>query len=538
MVRRALLAAAFLACFLLPAEGATPPLLRFPFWACSDGKGTISLFFLPPAGEWPAGGYRLERVSRGRATVLGGPLRPGQDARAMMEIAPGDADAIRALADGIERGTLSDDEKSRSISGLGRAAAADAVLGRALGVRYTDVPRVRGKVVYRLTALGADGGSGSVMESAEVDPGKPTPGPGRPARLRAEEHDDGVALFWTDPPAGPVAPVVGYRVDRGDGGRRAAALTPKPLRLERHLRQGEPEFLDGTAPAKKVTYRVRGVDVFGRLSAPAQAAIAIRKAGHATAAAGAQAPTTRPSPPAATAKASPAASSGIAAATPGPAGTSPETPAGKRRMPAPAPARDESPPAASGSAARPAPATTAASATEDGRGGSSSRVPVPPATLAAAATARMEARLSTPAPATVPAAAQTPAPGTPRAAVPAPENPEPVVWTAAKEEPTARQGGSPPRPLIVGIAGMADRVVVRFRPGEPEDLTEGFLVIRSESPTGPGATIGRPIPGGKREWEDTTVSAGQYFWYRLVAVDGRGNRSEPSAPKWVSTGSR
>lgn len=537
MARRALLAAAFLVCLHFPAGGAAPPLLRFPFWACSDGKGTISLFFLPPGGEWPAGGYRLERVSRGRATVLGGPLRPGQDARAMMEIDPGDADAIRALADGIERGTLSDDEKSRSISVLGRAAAADAVLGRALGVRYTDVPRVRGKVVYRLTALGAGGGAGSVMESAEVDPGKPTPGPGRPARLRAEERDDGVALFWTDPPAGPVAPVVGYRVDRGDGGRRTAALTPKPLRLERHLRQGEPEFLDGTAPAKKVTYRVRGVDVFGRLSAPSQAAIAVRKAGRATAATGAQAPPPRPAPPAATATAGPAPSSGIAAATSAPAAAA-EPPGGKRRTPAAAPARDESPPARSGSAARPAPATTAASATEDGRGGSSSRVPVPPTTLAAAATKRTEARLSTPAPATVRSAAQTPAPGAPRAAVPAPEKPEPVVWTATKEEPATRQAGSPPRPAIVGIAGMADRVVIRFRPGDPEDLTEGFLVIRSESPTGPGATIGRLIPGGKREWEDTTVSAGEYFWYRLVAVDGRGNRSEPSAPKWVSTGSR
>ncbi len=116
MVRRALFVAALAVLVFLPAEGVPPPVLRFPFWACSDGKGTISLFWLPVGGEWPAGGYRLERVSGGKATVLGGLFRPGQDARSMMEIDPGDADAIRSLADKIEGETLTDDERSRSIS--------------------------------------------------------------------------------------------------------------------------------------------------------------------------------------------------------------------------------------------------------------------------------------------------------------------------------------------------------------------------------------------------------------------------------------
>src|SRR5512146_1380267 len=173
IVRRAFLVAALLACVLLPAEGASPPVRRFPFWACSDGKGTVSLFWLPVAGEWPAGGYRLERVARGKATILGGPFRPGQDARAMMEVDAADAEAVRSLADGIERGTLSDDEKARSVSVLGRRAAADLAFGRALGVRYVDAPRARGKLLYRLTPLGADGAPGAAMESVEVDPAKP-----------------------------------------------------------------------------------------------------------------------------------------------------------------------------------------------------------------------------------------------------------------------------------------------------------------------------------------------------------------------------
>lgn len=356
----------------------------------------------------------------------------------MMEVDPGDADAIRSLADKIERGTLTDDERSRSTSVLGRAASADVLLGRALGVRYTDVPRVRGKLVYRLTALDADGSPGSAMESAEVDPAKPTPAPGRPAGLRAEEQAGGVALFWADPPASPVAPVVAYRVDRGVGGRRMAALNGKPLFLDRHLRRGKPEFLDGGAPAKKLTYEVRSIDVFGRLSAPVRVEIAVKNVARAEGPPGAEATASKAAAPEAT----PAPSPRIASAPSEPSAKAPAEASGK------------------------------------------------------------------------------------------------VVWTAAKGEPTGRQAGPPPPPVIVGIAGMGDRVVVRFRPGEPADLTQAFLVLRSQSPTETGVAIGRPLPGDAREWQDTTVSAGQFFWYRLVAVDGAGNRSEPSKPKWVSTGSR
>ncbi len=504
MVRRASFVAVLLVSLLLPAEGASPPVRRFPFWAASDGKGTVSLFWLPLGGQWPAGGYRLERVSRGRATVLAGSIRPGQDARSMMELDPANADAIRALADKIERGTLSDDERSRSISVLGRAASADVLLGRALGVRYTDVPGgVRGKLVYRLTALGADGGTGTAMESAEVDPGKATPAPARPVGLRAEEQTKGVALFWMDPPASPVAPVVGYRVDRGDGGKRMASLNGKPLLLDRHLRRGEPEFLDGAAPPKKLTYQVRSVDVFGRMSAPVRVGIAVTNVARAEGSPGAEAKA-----PGAAAPATPVSSARIATAAAGPAGARTESARGDPRISMPEPTEDRLSRAASGGRSTPgsiASAAAPATAPEAGRGGSSPRIPVPPAD--------------------------------PRPA-PAPEAPAAAVWTAAKSEPTARQVGPPPPPVIVGISGMADRVVVRFRPGEPEALTQTFLVVRSESPNGTGVAVGRPIPADAREWQDTTVSAGQFFWYRLVAVDGAGNRSEPSAPKWVSTGSR
>ncbi len=575
MFRRAFLVAALVACVLLPAEGASPPLRRFPFWACSDGKGTVSLFWLPVGGEWPAGGYRLERVSRGKAAVLGGPFRPGRDARAMMEVDPADADAIRSLADGIERGMLSDDEKNRSVSVLGRAAAADGALGRALGVRYTDVPRGRGRIAYRLTPLGADGAPGPAMESLEVDPGKATPAPGRPEGLRAEQRDDGVALFWTDPPAGAVAPVVGYRVDRGDGGRRTAALTPKTLLLDRHLSRGAPEFVDGAPPAKKVTYLVRSVDLFGRLSAPVRTGITVRSPARARVAPGAGTTASKVAVPAA-----PAPAAARIASAPEPAGRPTLRPIDDGGASATARDGDASSraaidrpasPSPTAAAARKAPAPTrlASAAPADAPpeipgAESSTRAPAPPTGGKLSRKAREEgvpsrfARTALPArepeavpgpdpvlgpsrasaPESPPAAAPAPAPGLSPTAPRPPEAPAAVARAAGRLETAAQRDGSPPPPVIMSIAGLGDRVLVRFRPGDPEGLSHTFVFVRSESPTGEGVTVGRPVPGDTREWEDTTVSAGQYFWYRVVALDSAGQRSEPSKPKWVSTGSR
>jgi hypothetical protein len=133
---------------------------------------------------------------------------------------------------------------------------------------------------------------------------------------------------------------------------------------------------------------------------------------------------------------------------------------------------------------------------------------------------------------------QVPKTDWPPVRVPATDKPATVIWGAPRAEPAARQASPPPKARILEIVGMGDRVILRFSPGEPEGATHQFLVFRSESPTGIGMAVGRPISGDAREWADTTVSAGQYFWYRLVAVDAAGNRGEPSAAKWVSTSSR
>jgi hypothetical protein len=49
--------------------------------------------------------------------------------------------------------------------------------------------------------------------------------------------------------------------------------------------------------------------------------------------------------------------------------------------------------------------------------------------------------------------------------------------------------------------------------------------------------IGDPLPGDARQFTDLYVSPGEKYWYRLVAVDKNGNRSDPTRPVALRVGS-
>jgi hypothetical protein len=484
-----LLLSAILLLSLWGGETAAARVRKFPFWASSDGKGTVKLFWLPPNGQWPPGGFRLERIYKKRRAVLKKALQTGGDDKTLAELPPEDAIAIRQLADKIRSGTLTDEERRDSISSMGKTAATDTAYGRALGVRYTDRVKGAGKLSYRLIALDADGKRGDSMESNVVNPRKRTPGPARPVGLAVKEHPEGIAITWSDPPASVLSPVVAFRVERIAGRGKAQIITSKPLVLNRHLASDQPQFLDADPPREKLIYKVRSIDIFGRLSAPARVGISVKNF----------------------------------------------SPAGE-------------PPLASSSVINP-------------KEREKKSAPPPSGTGEAARIVKEErlAEVSVPEPISVPAANLPPENANPVSeSVPyAAPDPKPAQVFAIAEKPTfetgvqatkrtepkktanvvSREGGSPPPPSIVAIAGLGDKVSITFRPGEPEDQTSKFLILRSKSPTGKGVVVGRPLPADTRQWEDTTVEAGEYFWYRLVAVDKAGNRSAPSRPKWVAVGS-
>lgn len=270
MAKRPFLFAAvsILTLLLAAAQDAPAAPRQAPFWVCSDGTGTVLLFWLPREGEWPEGGFRLERVSGKKKTFIAQTLRPGQDEMAMSAIDPWEAIEIRTLEEKIRYRTLTDEERNDSISIIGRKAALDMAYGRALGVRYVDRVKVAGYLVYRLTALAADGSPAETVMSNKVNPMRRTPGPDRPSGLRAEVRPEGVALFWEEPPGGNDTPVVAYRVARGSPRGRSPALTRKPIVTSPHPMMGEPKFLDTDPRQDTLLYQVQSVDIFARTSAP------------------------------------------------------------------------------------------------------------------------------------------------------------------------------------------------------------------------------------------------------------------------------
>jgi hypothetical protein len=92
----------------------------------------------------------------------------------------------------------------------------------------------------------------------------------------------------------------------------------------------------------------------------------------------------------------------------------------------------------------------------------------------------------------------------------------------------------PSVPRITRLSSVSGKVIVEFEPAAPGWDTDQFLVLRSLSDKEPGLVIGEPLPSKARKFEDAFVEAGQVYWYRMVAVDNAGNRSDPSTGEVIS----
>ena len=86
----------------------------------------------------------------------------------------------------------------------------------------------------------------------------------------------------------------------------------------------------------------------------------------------------------------------------------------------------------------------------------------------------------------------------------------------------------PPAPSIISALSDKGQVALRFRPGEPAQDSRQFLVLRAGNADEPGLVLGDPLSASARDYADAWVESGQTYWYRIVAVDATGNRSQPS----------
>lgn len=365
-------------------------------------------------------------------------------------------------------------------------------------------------VRYRVSAVNRRDEEGKPRVSRPLDLPAPKPAPapqGLTVELTARRL---VVLRWV-PPAEPVA---GYYVERSRDGKHWTLL--------KGIDGSEPRFVDDDPPAgtAPVWYRVIA---WGRNDVASAPSVPIE--------------VSRPpaSPPLALPDfvAPPAVSLAMT--------TQPAAPAGEPPPPV------QSPPL-------PPPAATSTIETQ----ANARSLPIPSAVTPPAQTIpapRTEAKAPdvTKRPAEEPAAAMpavlakpvspvTAAPATPAAASqagakppvmttpPVAPPPVPAVTTAAVVKPPvaapaapAAVSGRPATPTVSLVDGSGGKVSLRFSL-PPE--ANGFFIFRSESPDRSGNVIASGLlANGRGAFVDTSVVAGQTYYYRLVAVDAAGNRS-------------
>ena len=241
-------------------------------YASSDGIGNISLFWFPPVGALPVGGWRIVEDGSSGERVLVERVLPGE-AGALAEISPAD----RRYATTFKRGARPAANGTSTTLAYGLFAMHvfnDAAFARAVGLARTVRAHATGTVRYRVLALGANGTpEGLAFTSVPIDAHAATRRPLAPERLRAVAQTDGVALAWAPAPRGASVPVMSYEIERKLASGVWAPLSTRPI-LFGERNDGALHLLDPAPPRDiDVAYRAIARDLFGARSVPANVTV-------------------------------------------------------------------------------------------------------------------------------------------------------------------------------------------------------------------------------------------------------------------------
>jgi hypothetical protein len=560
----------FIAALLLAAASAAGFAQENPgaAFAVSDGQGHVQLLWFPPASQWPAGGWRISDDS-GKVLV---PKVVMGDPAALTALPIEDADTIRRLPDELGKPTFTQAQHKNFISLLGIRAFSDVNYARALGL-YADLSNAAaGERTYTIQGLDAQGNaSGEPLVSPAVDASQAMPLPPSPDAVQAQANATGVSLSWNPPPENRALPAIACIVERN-----GSSISVKPYVIGVKWDPKLPLVVDrGAPPNTTLSYKIYAVDAFGRRSQPSSIRIFF--------------PDFRAlAPPAlvqATASAGKIFVTWTAEQMPNRAGYLVERsfmPNGPwealmtqalsvdtaqyeddnlrggttyfYRVRAVGPRGDLGPPSFNASAIPTNPgappavkgltadagetrvrlAWTAVSFPAAGYFIERSTAPAEPGNSAANNWVRLNPR-----------------------AVPEPQYDDyiglasgatmryrvlAVALDNAEGPPSSPVQVSlpdrsvPGEPTITSASGAGGKVVLTFAPAVPEERTAQFLVLRSGIASDQGMVIGDPLPGSARQYVDQYVSPDETYFYRLVAVDAKGDRSDVTEPVIVRVG--
>ena len=538
-------------------------------FAASDGKGHVSLLWFPPPANWPAGGWKL---SDSTGQIIAPQIKIG-DAAALKALSVEDADAVSKLQPVLAKPDASAQHKNL-VAILALKAFSDSNYARALGLSWTLDNVAPGSRTYKAEGLD-DAGKivGPQLTSSAVDSSQATPPPPGPADVQAKGDHSGVSLAWTPAAENRQLPVISYAIERDGGGQSGAAVNAKPVIVGTHWDPKVPLFLDRNAPGNDtLTYHIFSVDVFGRRSAagtvrifypdfnalappePVSATAGVAKiviawkaeqkanlAGYIVERSflegGPYEVLTAQALPPATAQYGDAAVRGgssyyyrvRAVNSRGDLGNPSSAVLAQPKNPA-------APPKIEGLAAdlgqtrvrlswKPVSFPVAGYFIErrsiTGIAGAEKWVrlnshvtpePLYDDYLGGTSDAKMEYRI-------VPVAF---------------DNAEGPASNSVQVAVADRSVPFPPS--ITDSSGVGGKALLSFMPASPSEKTAQFLVVRSASSKDLGVVIGDPLPGSARQFTDLYVSPGKNYWYRLVAVDKNGNRSDPTQPVAIHVG--
>ena len=553
---------------LFAVEASTAQEASGALFAATDGKGHISLLWFPPPSKWPAGGWKLSD-STGQVLV---PQITMGDATALQSLSVEDADAIRKLPAVLAKPDATPKGK-QLINIVGLRAFSEPGYARALGLSWTLESVASGSRTYKVEGLDIAGKlTGLQLTSSPVDSSQATPLSPAPAGVQAKVDERGVSLFWQAPAENRQLPVIAYAIERDGGGQPGAAVTAKPVIPGLRWDPNIPLVLDRNAPPNEMlTYRVFSVDAFGRRSEgtsirifypdfhaleppqPVTAAGGIGKivvswpahqkpnlagyvveraflyAGPYEALAAQALPPTTAQYEDATVRGGTTYYYRVRAVNSrGDLGNPSSAAAAQPQSPGAPPKVDGLNADAGQTRVRltwkpigfPVAGYFVERRALTGAAGVENWVRLNPHVtpeplyddyLGLSSDAKMEYRVL--------AVAFDNAEGPASSSV--------QVVLADRSLPGA--------PSITGSSGADGKTLLNFVPAD--EKTAQFLVLRSGREGDLGVVIGDPLPGDARQFTDLYVSPGEKYWYRLVAVDKNGNRSDPTRPVAIRVGS-
>jgi hypothetical protein len=532
--------------------------------ALSDGKGTLELLWLPGGEEWPMGGWQIQNNN---GKVLVARVAVGEE-KFLAGLAPEKAGRIRDLARGLPR-FKDADEKENFFFALRFAVLSDPAQARALGFARTLDHVASGPQAYRIVGLDAVGKpTALVLRSPAVDAAIATPLPTASAGFRAESKPEGVRLFWTAGTEQVQAPVFYYQVERTGASGERESVSRSPILLNADAVPDQPSHVDINAPfEQEITYSLYGVDVFGRRSPAVECRVfhgdfsALAAPGDIKADGGkgkvllSWTPNPSPNTSRVYIERSYSQAGTYVAITPKglsrevkiyddttvPGGITafyrlrsvgPRNNPGEPSLPVSARPLNSAPPAA------PLNLKAEVGRTRVRLTWQGSKTAIAAYILerktGKSGWTRINAELAQETQYDDPLGEEGGGTVSYRVKAVAFDNQEGGYSKAI--DVVLPEWGLPPVPRVTAVETKDGKAIVHFKPGWPEVKTSQFLVLRSGSPDVWGVVLGRPLTAAARTYVDSFVAAGESYWYRVVAVNSRNDRSDPSDAVVVTVG--